>query len=320
MKNILLTAAIAAGAASAAFAADSVAFTVALDTKVTAQSYSATYVPVADKYLVGGSTSIKIFNGTTGAAEGDLNITGITPASLGFFGLTADDAGAIFAWEDGGDDIWRWNSVTDTAPVKVNDLAAFARVGDVIGTGTGATVHFTGTADLATVEIYKSDSAAPAPSWPLFEAPDLDAKNALAVNSAGTVAYTVGSTGGTAILNKFEKGGAGWAPAAGWTPPATGGGPTAYDEINNVVIILGVGARTTVKAFNGTTGAEIGSQAVVQMLNGTPGYNGAHIAPTAGGGTVWLAGRLDGGSVEAGLWKLTYTATSTSNVSDWMMY
>ena len=159
MKHVLCCISILS-VTTGALAAPSVAFTKILDTTVaSAQSYSATYVPVANKYLIGSSTDIKVFNGDTGAIETPMSIAGITPGGLGFFAVTADAAGKVYAYEDNGKDIWRWDSVADPTPEKVYgeapDAALFARVGSTGGgSGPGVNIAFTGSANNGPVEFF----------------------------------------------------------------------------------------------------------------------------------------------------------------------
>lgn len=334
MKQSFAAVAVLASAFSTAQAADSIVFTKLLDTAVpVTKQHSATYNPAADKYLIGGPTDIKILNGTTGAVEGTLALGSIVPGGLGFFAVTADEAGAIYAFEHGTSggnmDIWKWNSVADTAPVKIVDTAAFARVGATAGSGSNVTVAFTGSANDGPVQFFTTTDGTnfalnPSP------APDLDAKSALAINSDATVAYTVGDTGAAKPINKFVKTSGTWsatpdaafaAKKADNVTALTGGGPMAYDTKANVLFIISSSdQRDTIYALDGTTGAHLGNAQVTTIVNGTTGYNGGYAVGNGDTGTVWLAGRNTGGDTEAAVWKFTYDVVYNSSVSDWSIY
>jgi hypothetical protein len=322
MKLLFCAVATLAAAANSISAAPSVTFTNALDmTVAVTKSYSATYVPVSDKYLIGGPTAIQVFNGVTGANEGTLSNTGITPSDLGFFAVTSDADGKIYAVEIGGADIWRWDSASDANPEKVYgaapDAALFARIGSTgSGSGPNINVAFTGSADDGPVQFFKDDGT----TFTFVETVPMTAKSALTINKAATIAFTTGDTGG-APINKWIKTGGVWAQdTTTWVPTRAGAGPMAYDEINDVLFIHPEVGGLAVYALDGTTGAEIGTASTVSQLNGTAGYNGAFISPAPQAGTLWMAGRAAGGDTNSALYKWTYVYTPDARVADWTMY
>ncbi len=283
---------------------------------------SSNYVPVADKFIVSNSDQkIEIFNGVTGAREGQLSQAGIatSPGGLGFFALTATRDGYIYGWEDLGDDIYRWSSTTDL-PTKVYDNAPFARFGS---TGTDAqgkiAVAFTGVGNFSFVQFYSDSFPFASGSFSFTEAPDLDGKSGLAINNNGTIAYTVGDTNAQP-LKKWVKTGTTWAVAPEWPTTLILAGPMAYDEVNNILLVHDMrgAANRRLVALHGTTGAEIGTATLPVLSGTTAGNSGAYVAPTAGGGTLWVttpaatANRLV-------LYKWTY-AVDTSSVDDWSLY
>jgi hypothetical protein len=66
---------------------------------------------------------VRVYGGVDGAYESDLQITGITPGFVGFQAATAAAGGQTYIVENGGKDIWRWQSITDAAPEKMYDDA-----------------------------------------------------------------------------------------------------------------------------------------------------------------------------------------------------
>jgi len=317
MKVLFSVVSVTALTISAVHAAPTVTFTNVLDTAVTAQSYSATYVPVADKFLVGGATGVQVFNGLTGAAEGSLDLTGIVPGGLGFFALTADGAGEIYAFEDGGRDIWRWDSVTDTSPEKVYDNSAFQRVGSTGGSmQPNLNLAFTGSANNGPVDFFQDDGT----TFTFDESVVMTAKSALTINASATKAWAVGDTNNQPI-HKWTKTGDTWTEdTTTWVPTRAGAGPMAYDEVNDVLFVHPENGGLAVYALDGTTGETIGTATTINQLNGTAGYNGGYVQPLPLAGTVFLAGRLAGGSTQAALWRWTYVYTPESTVSDWVLY
>lgn len=316
MKKGLLAAAMALTTAVGFAQVDQVLFTDVLDTVSTrsANTFSATYVPVADRYLSGQATKIETFDGT-GNYAGDLNISGITPGANGFFGLVATDQGAIYAYEDGGDDIWRWSSVTDT-PTKVYDTSPFQRGGDAITIGTDLMIAFTGSATLGNVDFFSDSFPFASGSFTFNESVDLDSKTHLALGDLGNTIFTIGDTGGP--LSKFIKSGGVWVAAPGWPTGILVAGPVAYDDVNNIVFVFDMrSAGQKIVAFDASTGAIIGEDPVTNPSFTTAGYAGSHIVPTAAAGTIWMAMR--GPNAQINMYEWTYVKTTTS-VDNWSLY
>ncbi|PKO19470.1 hypothetical protein CVU37_03310 [candidate division BRC1 bacterium HGW-BRC1-1] len=273
--------------------------------------YAATYSISANKFLASNAgTTIRIYNGDTGAYEGDMNITGVNPTGNGIFALTAGTDGSIFGMESGASTLWQWSS---TASAPVNAIASgvpFSRAGAVIGTGNTTKVALTGSANNGPITVFSTTDDV---TYTLLETIAANAKSTLAINSA--ITKTWGMPDSSQPIAKTVNTGS-WAADAGFVPDVLTNSSTSmvFDEINNVLFSV---QASTVYALNADTGALLGSTAITNGFSTTPGYAGGICSPTAGAGTVWFAGR-GATATNASLHKLTYTVTAA--VSDWSIY
>jgi len=324
MKKVLLAAALAAATAIAAAQepTTSVTLTKVLDIQVDVNNSeamgSSTYDPAADKFIVGTrgtGARLQVYNSATGAYETDMSKAGITPGGLGFFGVTAAQNGYVYAYEDGGKDIWRWGSISDSAPQKVYDTAAFARTGYTGTVGNDIVIAFTGSANKGPVEFFSDSIPFSSSSFTFNESATLEAKPTVAINNAGTVAFTTGDTG--LNLVKWTKVDGVW--NMGWSVPF-GGGPIAYDNTHDVVI--GVGRNTNkITVFRGSNGNIDGQLATTNAMNATPQCEGGFAVPNATGGRVYLSGP---GSVVSPAGKAVFLVYDyvipNAAVNDWSLY
>lgn len=331
MKKVLLAGVLALTAAMSS-AQVTVTFTEELDASVDHGSVvsGATYVPGADKFLAGGATDIGVFNGTTGAKEGSLATTGITPAGLGFFGLVASERGSIYAFEAGSSDLWRWESVSDTAPVKVWDTPAFARGGYSVSKDGVDLIAFTGSGNDGPVEFY-SDSfpfttdgfGFATSSFQFVDSVQLKSKPSVTFDPELTRAYSVGDS--HTQINKFVNAD-GWTNIAGfvedttWPTGIVAPGALAYDAVNNIVFALHQSSSNRrVVAFDGDTGDVLG-QVVPESTTVHGGQkNGSYIEYTEGSGTVWFAS-CGGVNTNLTMLKYSYIVTDDSSVADWSLF
>lgn len=344
MKKLFMAATMAATVAIAGAQSTSVTLTKVLDTAIPGGAgdiYAATYVPGGSgpnpgKFIASkGGTVIDVLNASTGAPEGVLSLSGIAIAtgSLGFFALTATADGVIYGWEDGGDDIWRWGSVSDTAPQKVYDSApGTLRVGATGKSGSDIAIAFTGAAIGGPVQFYSDTFPFSTSSFVFNEAPALEAKSAVAINGTGNKAWTISDSAGK-LKHWVETDGV-WNPV--WTYPGgtdnVPAGPIAYDETHDVLFVLAMTSPTigpvanpspnpwykNLTMFKGSTGAVLGTILVETPPNATAGYHGAYVAPSTNGGTLYMASRGEPKQSTA-LYVYDYVVT-TSAVNDWSLY
>lgn len=306
------------GLAAAASAQTAVTLTKVLDT-VTDNAgtvYAATYSVAANKFLASsGGTSIRIYNGTTGAYESNLNITGVTISGLGFFALTAGTDGSIFGFADTTQVLWQWASIS-AVPAQAASAVPFARCGHVVGTGTSTKVALTGEGDSGPTYIYGTTDDVAYTLSDTIPGTTLPAKNSLAVNTGLNKAWAVGDTG--AAIKKATKSGTSWSADVSFVAPTASDSAATlvFDSVNNVLFAF---TGATIFALNGDTGAQLGTVTVTNPIFATPGYAGAVVSPTTNAGTLWMAGRTDTNNVV--LQKLTYTVTPTpAAVNDWAIY
>lgn len=332
MKRGLLAAAMALTTAVGFAQAVTFNNVLAVEPLTDAAVYSAAYVPVSDKFLVSHATTIDIFNGVTGAAEGKLDISGITPGGLGFFAITATEDGYIYSYENSGQDIWRWSSISDM-PTKVYDTVSTAtgtqqRFGATATTDDGIMIAFTGASDDGPVEFFSDSFPFASGSFTFEGSVDLDAKSSLALGSDGKTLFTVGTPSQRTILKWINVAGV-WTQDPVWPAPEAnpataepiGAGAFAYDDLNDILFVHDMRgtANNSLKAYNGTTGEIIGT-ATLPVLSGTlAGYASAYVAPTTNGGTLYVAARGRTSSSHASLYKWTYVV-DTSSVDDWSLY
>lgn len=329
MKKSLLAVALAATTAMAA-AQTSVTLTKVLDIQVPLNSTgmamgSSTYVPDADKFIVGlrGAGGIEVYNAQTGAYETMMSISGITPAGLGIFGVVASEDGVIYGYEDGAKDLWRWGSISDPAPEKVYDTPAFARGGATGKVGSDIAIALTGSGNDGPVEFFSDTFPFSSTSFTFNESVGLEAKPALAMNNAGDVVFTVGDS--LRPLQRWEKSTEGVWNGPIWTSEFNGG-PLAYDNEHDLVFGLGTGGSTAnmLMVYDGATGDLVGEIEVESTINSTPQLSGGWVTPTETGGTVYLSGPgpLSGTPAsiyDANFYVYDYVAPESS-VNDWSLY
>ncbi len=329
MKKVFLTAAAVAAMIPSAFAARTVSMVPVVDLAVVTPGAinSATYVPDggvpgADKFLTYSATSVlppAVYN-TAGTQQGTLPSTGVAPSGgQGFFALTAGVDGVIYGFENGAVDIWKWDSFSDSTPIKAYDTPlGFQRVGSVGGTGINTVLAFTGNATAGKVEFFSG--SAPFTS---SETPTLLGKSGLAINTAGDVAFTVADTG--LKIRKFVKTGGVWAEdTANWIIPGPiGAGALTYDSVNNVLFSSPQAGSINGKvyAYDGLTGGvPIGELTFTNLQGTVPANCGGVAVPNGPGGTVGFAARGAATTATAVFRKLTYTVTPDASVSDWTLY
>lgn len=296
--------------------------------------YAATYSIADDKFLASNAgTTIRIYNGTTGAYESDLNISGITPANLGFFALAAGTDGSIFAYEQNNDvmpAIWQWDNVADTTPALAASGAAdvpFARAGQVIGTGNDTVLMLTGSANNGPIQLYETADDVTYTVLETIPGAAVSAKSTAAINSTLDDAWGMGDS--NQPVTKAVKDGGVWSEDAAFTAPAGANNSAviAYDEANDVLIAKSAG---NLYILDGTTGEELATFAVTNSaLSTVPGYGGGIVSSTLdvpsgnGTGTVWIAGRGTTAS-NAALTKISYTVTvpppPTAADKSWSIY
>ncbi len=304
---------------SASAGAQTVSLTNVLDTATDnggVNVYAATYSVADNKFLSSsGGTAIRIYNGNTGAFESNLNMTGITISGLGIFALTSGTDGSIFAFADTTAILWQWANVS-AAPVQAASTVPFSRSGHVVGTGNSTKVALTGEADSGPIYIYGTTDDITYTQAEVIPGAALPSKSSFAINPAIDKGWAVGDT--ASPITKATKSGPTWSADALFVPPAGSVSSAAevFDSVNNVLFAF---QTTTVYALHGDTGAQLGSATVTNGINSVPGYSGAIVSPTAGGGTLWLAGRGTTPS-NAVLQKFTYTVTPASGVTDWSVY
>ena len=311
MKKLLLCVA-AMGIASGAFAQVTLTNTaVDFATDNVGSVYAATYSVAANKFLASNAgTAIRIYNGDTGAYESDLNISGITTQGLGFFALTAGTDGSIFAFTDTATELWQWSNIASAPVNAVVSGVPFSRAGAVVGTGNTTKLALTGSANDGPITVFSTTDDV---TYTLLETIPANAKSTLAINSAITKTWALPDSS-QPIKKNINTGT--WAADPTFVPAAaTYSAPSiVFDEINNVLFAV---VGSIVYALDADTGVTLGSTAITNGFNATPGYAGAICSPTAGAGTVWFAGR-GATATNASLHKLTYTVTAA--VSDWSIY
>lgn len=318
-KHLVITGLCLGWAASAA-AQTAVSLTNVLDVATDnggSSVFGSTYSVSQNKFLASqGGTAIRVYNGTTGAFESNLNITGVTaPTSLGLFGMTAGTDGSIFACQGDSLETYQWANIA-AAPVLTGS-SVFWRNGVVIGTGNATKLVVTGASDSGPIDIYTTtDDITYTETDTIPGAPSVGSKSAMGVNTAITKVWTIPDTAND--IQKGVKTGSTWALDPAFVPPSgtLAAAAVGYDNINNVVFAW---KTTTVYALHADTGVQIGTATVTNGANGTPGYNGMVISPSAGSGTVWMIARGTTAS-NAAMQKFTYTVTGASGVNDWAIY
>jgi hypothetical protein len=319
MKRVLALL-LALGLTAAASAQTAVSLTNVLDAASanTGDVHAATY-SVSDNKFLGSAAgaAIRIYNGTTGAYESDLNISGTSPSGLGFFGLVAGSDGSIFGFEDSASTLWQWDNVADATPASAATGVPFTRSGTCVGSGAATKLVLTGSADNGPLHIFTTANDVTYTETETTDAGAPNSKLCCAVNTAIDKAWAIGDTGGQPI-NKAVKSGT-WAPEGVTFLPVAGSIATAamaYDSKNNVLFAW---SGTTVYALHGDTGADLGNAAVANGI--ITGYGGGVVSSVLGSGTVWLCGRNSAASTNLAMQKFTYTVTGPiAGVADWTIY
>ena len=93
----------------------------------------------------------------------------------------------------------------------------------------------------------------------------------------------------------------------------------AYDAVNNILFVYQQNGTQRVVAFDGDTGAELGSITPASAGVASAQKNGSYIEYSEGTGTVWFA---SGGGVNTNLTmlKYSYVVTDDSSVADWSLF
>ena len=336
MRKIILGAILSLSIASYAQTSRTVTFTPDLDiVQATSElANGGTYVPTAEKFISVHPSSIHVFNSTNGSYESDLSLNGISPSGNGFHAATATDGGHIYAVEDGSQDIWRWESVTDTAPVKVSDNAEKYWYGYTATVGNEITIGFSSPTIDGPATLFSDSFPFSSGSFSFSESAPIKSKMALAFNKSVDVAWTVGDTNRSYPLLRWIKAGGIWTQDTNWVSPRGGqdetgadptayyqGGPLAYDEANDLLLAITLhGYNLKVHAYDGTTGEDLGWHALVNEPYNPPRGGGAWVQGTAGSGTFYAAARGITGTNAINLYKFTYTVGTASNVSEWPLF
>lgn len=283
---------------------------------------AATYTIADNKYLATSGTVINIHNGDTGAIEGQLDISTVSPApgGLGFFALTAGSDGSIFAYENGENDathkLYQWDNIADNTATEAASGIAFARLGYVIGTGNDTKVVLTGSGNSGPIYIYGTSDDVTYTVVDTVTSSVAVSKSAMAVSKDLTRTWAVGDTGTASTIKKAVKIGGTWTSDPSFVintalnPP----GMIAYDDANNIVFAF---KGTTIHALHGNTGGSLGTLTVTNGVNATPGYSGTYVDSVPGSGTAWFAGRGTT-ATNAVLQKITYTVPTAAQ--DWSIY
>ncbi len=294
-----------------------------------------TYVPVADKFLSVHPSTVRLYNGTTGAYENDLPITGITPSGAGgFHAATATEDGHIYIIEDGAKDIWRWTSVTDTAPVKVYDTAEKYWFGYTATIGDDISVGFSNPVTSGPVAFFSDSFPFTASSFSFTESAELKSKMGLAFNKDVSMAWTVADTDALQPLLKFTRIAGSWIQDPVWQTPHGNparptfydqGGPMAYDNENDLLFVLGMQLyNKKLSVYDGTTGELITTDTLTNEPFTPTRGGGAWVESDAEGGTVSFAARAPGNSTSTqtgiNLYRWNYTVSTTSGVDDWNLF
>lgn len=286
-----------------------------------------TYVPVSDRFIAarGIGTAIEVYK-TDGSYDTNMSQAGITVGGLGFFGFTATEDGVIYGVNDSGKEVWRWNGVADPAPEHAGGGAETSRIGYTGKVGNDVVIAFTGQATDGNVVFFSDTFPFSTSSFAFNEKVDLDAKNSLAINNAGTVVFTQGDTSGRPI-SKWVKTDGVWGATPAWTvgsgassPPA---GPMAYDNVHDILFHLptavsGNANHNKLSAYSGATGDKLGETTVETAAKANGGRYGGSVTPTATGGTLYMSAQAPN-DTSLVMYVYTYTVTNAS-VNDWALY
>lgn len=334
MKRALLAVAVAVTAAmgTAQAPAVTVEFQKVTDTVAPAPGGSTddirgnTYVPVANRFIAarGVGAGIEVYN-TDGSYDTNMSQAGITVSGLGLFGFTATEDGVIYSVNDGTKEVWRWGNIADPAPEMVGGGAETSRVGYTGKVGNDVVIAFTGGATDGNVVFFSDTFPFSSTSFAFNEKVDLDSKSAIAINNAGTVAFTQGETSGKAI-KKWVKTDGVWGSTPAWTigsganiPPA---GPMAYDNVHDILFHLPTAASGTyhnkLSAYSGATGDKLGEVTVESAQRAGGGRYGGYVTPTPTGGTIYMSAQTAALNTLA-MYVYTYTVENAS-VNDWALY
>jgi hypothetical protein len=201
----------------------------------------------------------------------------------------------------------------------VYDTPLFARGGGTGKTGNDVTIALTGSGNAGPVQFFSDTFPFSTSSFTFNETIDLDAKPAVAINNAGTVAFTVADS--LSPLQKWVKTDGVWGATPVWSKTFNGG-PLAYDNVHDVVIGLGTGGSTAKKlmVFDGANGNLLGETTVVTTPNSTPQCSGGWITPNLTGGTVYLSAPAPGATLTAAAFYVYTYVIPNAGVEDWSLY